>query len=613
VDPRLTFPTPYRNVHPDVKYVGDRACADCHVEQCDSYRHHPMGQALAPLAAATPIERYDPAARDPFAASGLHYEVRRRQDRVWHHEWAAGPDGQVLAESDVEAHFAIGSGARARSYAIDRDGYLFQSPVTWYPERQRWDLSPGYEVVNRHFARPIGPTCLFCHSNYADYVPHTVNRFRQPIFQGYAIGCERCHGPGELHVRRREAGEAVAGLDDTIVNPARLEHSLREAVCQQCHIQGEQRILCRGRADFDYRPGLPLHLFLMDFIDGRDQRGGDKFVSSVEQVMASRCYRASREPKKLGCISCHDAHRHPAPEEKVAHYRKNCLQCHTDRSCSLSPAERRARSPEDSCIACHMPRTGSEVSHTMITDHSVPRRPPGPTPSGMAHRSTPGPDDLVPFHRHLVAPQDEEVSRNLGLAMLAMLDHAPPDAVARQYAEKALPLLERALERDRHDWPVLESRGSALWWLGRREEALADYETVLSTTPQSEQTLHLAGDLALALKRPELARSYLERAVRVNPWRGRYYHGLAVASFRRGEWDRAVGECRQALQLEPSDVKTRSLVVQCHLAAGRGQDALAEFAVLREMTPADRRQDLRLWFEERLGQLSSSGGTRHLP
>src|SRR5262249_52740858 len=40
-EPRLTFETPYRNVRPDVKYVGDQVCAKCHAREYDSYRHHP--------------------------------------------------------------------------------------------------------------------------------------------------------------------------------------------------------------------------------------------------------------------------------------------------------------------------------------------------------------------------------------------------------------------------------------------------------------------------------------------------------------------------------------------------------------------------------------------
>jgi tetratricopeptide (TPR) repeat protein len=169
------------------------------------------------------------------------------------------------------------------------------------------------------------------------------------------------------------------------------------------------------------------------------------------------------------------------------------------------------------------------------------------------------------------------------------------------------------VQRDGYDGAVGEAKGDALWALGRLDEALAAYETVLSGTPDLETTLSRAGSLALVLKRPEAARSYLERAVRVNPWRAHYHRELAVASFRRGEWDRAVGECRQSLRLEPSDVKARSLLVQCHLGAGRASEALAEFAILREMTPADRREDLRLWFEERQRQFAPRRAPADLP
>lgn len=594
VDPRLTYPTPYRNVRPEVKYVGDQVCAECHLNHVKTYRHHPMGRALAPLAEASAIERYDEPAKNPFTALGLQYEIQRRNDRVVHRERAVSAEGKTLAEIEAPVQFAVGSGTRARSYIVNFDGFLFQSPATWYPGGKRWDLSPGYEERNLHFHRPITPSCLFCHCNYAEHVPGTVNRYKEPIFHGYAIGCERCHGPGELHVQRRETGERVKDLDDTIVNPGRLEPSLREAVCQQCHMQGEQRVVCRGRVDFDYRPGLPLHLFVMDFADARNRRGDFKFVSSVEQMMASRCYRESREPKKLGCILCHDPHKHPEEHEKAAHYRGRCLQCHTDKSCRESLTARREKN--DSCIACHMPPIGSEVRHTAITDHRVPRR--AEKPATPPKRSTPGPDDLVPFHRDLLDPHDEEVSRNLGVALMGMLDVGPPEAAARAYTEKALPRLERAHKRDKRDVAVAEARADALGRLGRHEQALAAYEAILAQKPDFESTLHGAGYVALAMNRPDAARAYLERAVRVNPWNWHYHVGLARASFRKGEWDRAIRECQASLRLEATNPSTRSLLVQCYLCLGYRDKAQAEFEILRHLTPHDRRHELRLWFEE---------------
>ena len=48
-DPRLLYEGPLQNVHPDVRYVGDSACAGCHAAKAESYARHPMGRSLAPV------------------------------------------------------------------------------------------------------------------------------------------------------------------------------------------------------------------------------------------------------------------------------------------------------------------------------------------------------------------------------------------------------------------------------------------------------------------------------------------------------------------------------------------------------------------------------------
>ena len=47
--------------------------------------------------------------------------------------------------------------------------------------------------------RQVFGQCLFCHVNRANQVEGPLNRYRRPVFDGHAIGCQRCHGPGELH------------------------------------------------------------------------------------------------------------------------------------------------------------------------------------------------------------------------------------------------------------------------------------------------------------------------------------------------------------------------------------------------------------------------------
>jgi hypothetical protein len=596
-EPTPTLASPYRNVHPGVKYVGDPVCAGCHQEIMETYAKHPMGQALAPMGQATPIEHYDAKASNPFTTLGISYSVSKHKDRVVQREAINDPRGKPIVALEEEVHYAIGSGARARSYLINREGYLFQAPVSWYPGGGKWELSPSYDKHNQHFGRIVGAGCLFCHCNLVEPIPDTVNRYREPVFRGHAIGCERCHGPGELHVKRHTEGNVPPGLDDTIVNPARLDHSRREAVCQQCHLQGEQRIVARGLQDFDYRPGLPLHDFLMDFVDGRSTAADSKFVGSVEQMVSSRCYKSSEEPRKLGCISCHDPHKHPSEAEKAMHYRQRCLRCHTESSCTVPVPARRAQTKDDSCIFCHMPRTGSEVNHTSITDHRIPRK--GERAAPGPRTNPPGPDDLVPFHRDLIDPTSVDLARNHGLALMAMLNTGPPDKVARGFARKALPLLERALERDANDVFALEAKGDALVWNGQPREGLAAYEQALKLKPELESSLDRAGTVALSRNDGRKARAFYERAVKVNPWRWHYYQSLAKAAFILGDWERGVSECQQSLKLEPTNTSTRSLLVLCYLGMGEKKQAEAEYETMRQLTPEAKREALKRWYEER--------------
>src|SRR5262245_49924101 len=74
-DPRLTFATPFRNVHPDIHYVGDAACANCHLEIDQKYHAHPMGRSAELVARASPIERYDASAQNPCPVGDFELRI----------------------------------------------------------------------------------------------------------------------------------------------------------------------------------------------------------------------------------------------------------------------------------------------------------------------------------------------------------------------------------------------------------------------------------------------------------------------------------------------------------------------------------------------------------
>jgi hypothetical protein len=614
-DPRLTFDSPYRNVRPEVKYVGSEMCANCHPAHAATYRQHPMGRSLAPVLKAGALERFDPESHNPFGASGFQFLIEWRNGKLVHKEARQDPRGQLKTEFEAEVHYVIGSGARARSYLIEHEGYLFQSAITWYSQKGIWDLSPGF-AANPHSDRPITAECLFCHCNHADPIEHTINRYRLPIFQGFAIGCERCHGPGELHVQRRERGEPIAGEDHTIVNPGRLAPPLREAVCQQCHLQGEMRILHRGRRSFDYRPGLPWHLFWSVLVKPPDESNGHRAVGQVEQMQASRCYQAGG---KLGCISCHDPHALPEPPTKAAYYRRRCLNCHTEASCKRSPGAREERARNQDCIACHMPRLlSSDVAHTAITDHRILRTPADhrrkagvmlspPTtgsiqdPGSLGGESMPPPVSDFPlgaFPSDRFDLEDPDFSRDFGLALTKLAESGTYDRPARiRLTGDALRWLDAAVKTSPQDAPAWQARGYALWQQNRKEEAQAAFQTALALAPEREATLSYAASLAAEMGQHDSAVAYWQRALAVNPWAARGHFELARLLILSQEWQKAGEEANVVLRLNPFHIEARKLLVVCYHQMGDKARARTEFERILGLNPPDL-QALRRWFDQ---------------
>ncbi len=598
-DPRLTYATPFRNVRPEVKYVGDAACVGCHREIHHTFHQHSMGRSLASIEQIAPGQRYEAAAHNPFEAQGRDYAVERQGDLAVHVEIRKDAHGRTVTESRETINYAIGSGAHAHSYLFTRGEHLFQSPITWYsdPHKPRWDLSPGYESYEDRFERAVRPECLFCHTNYVEPVKGTLNRYETPLFpRGMAIGCERCHGPGDLHVseRRQRLPIPAGGVDHSIVNPRHLEPALREAVCQQCHLEGGRRILRRGREPFDFRPGMPLHLFWSIYVSAPELSEHGTFVGQVEQMHASRCFTASKG--EMGCITCHDPHALPSGEKKTAYYRQHCVDCHLEKSCSVALAERQTKN-QDNCVACHMPRkTSADISHTAITDHRILRRPESspahPTPRPLR----PGEVPLVHFHKDQLKPGDPEAQRDLGLALVDMAKQPTP--VSRQIGQTALPYLDAALKRGPRDSAALEAKAFILDQLGQPKAALELVEKVLARSPQHETALAGAAMYAERARELPKALDYSRRAVAVNPWhtpRRARYIGLLI---QHREFDQAVRECHAVLAFNPGSIRIRTLLISAYLRMGRKNEAQREFDTIVRLNPPDI-DKLRQWYAER--------------
>jgi hypothetical protein len=316
-------------------------CAGCHPHETARYAASPMGNSLGP---PSPV----PAGRVVHARSESSVAIESRPGEMVHRLSERG------LSSAYDIAWQIGAGKLAHSYIVSIKGYLFESPVTWF-RSGGWDLSPGYELAPAiDFDRPITETCLFCHAADVRFAGRDGRRPTTSTVS--AISCERCHGPAEDHVRRPRAAN--------IVNPRKLRARPRDSVCEQCHLEGNTRILNPGKNWRDFRPGDDLEQTMVVYIlEEPDHK--TKAVSQVEQLAKSRC--ASGSAGRLWCGTCHNPHAKPV--DRNQEIRAICGSCHSTLSKAAHP-----RDPGE-CVSCHMPRRATEYAHVAVTDHRIVRRP----------------------------------------------------------------------------------------------------------------------------------------------------------------------------------------------------------------------------------------------
>lgn len=588
-DPRLTFETPFRNVRPDVRYLGDASCATCHLEIDKKFHAHPMGRSADLVRNAGPLERYDVAAHNPCRVGDYELFVERTGDKTRHHVKSLHPDSKHLPEYVTTADLAIGSGTRGRSYIAFDQGAAWQSPISWYGPDARWDLSPGFDLGNGG-RRAIRSDCLFCHVNQTDPIPNSINRYREPFPTGQpSIGCERCHGPGELHVNERTAGVLYQGIDTSIVNPKHLSSDLQASICAQCHLQGEERIVRRGRDKNEFRPGLPLEMFLTVYVRRPELVDMRKSVGQFEQMHVSRCYVESRG--KLNCTSCHDPHSTPAKADRDRFFNDKCLSCHRTNGSLCSERDAVRQKSNDSCVACHMPKAdSSNIVHASVTDHRVPKMPiPSKTPQSLSPDTVP----ILAFPIGPSLPSNLERERDLGIALSRVLAQgATDDPVAKGMIAIMVADRTRAAV---NEWPDDLSSWLALC---RAYEALRDAKNLLyaatkaaEIAPDSEEAQSNLASAATMLGKTDIAIVAADKFVELNP---SFVEPLLLRAgiyLMQRDWQRAEADSRTAIAIHPLHPQARFFLGICKHRRGDPSGGWQEAKIAASLVPKSQQRD----------------------
>lgn len=577
---------PYRNVKEDVAFVGDAVCFDCHEDLWRGYQQHGMARSYYPLTPENAVEDFSgkPLRHE---ASDFYYRVFEDDGRFYQEEYRLDASGNKTHRLVRRMDFVVGSGHAARTYLAESNGRLYELPLTWYTQAARWDFSPGYTVQNKRFDRLIPDRCMACHNSYPETVPFVEGKYKT-VPNG--IGCERCHGPGALHVDERLASpEAPGAVDSTIVNPIHLDLDRQLDVCQQCHLHGSVSVLREGRGPFDYRPAEPLAAYMALFSTDVPRANGEiSVISHADRMKQSACFLATRgQANAMTCVTCHNPHE-GFRDRGPAYFNETCLECHTpERFSSLfaTEAARGAHTATANCIACHMPRVAAEEApHSSFTDHwiRVVKQEPDVPPPVAAHAPP-----LEPYFDRDKTTVDGQIYEGMAYVILGKQQ---ADSLAY---EKGIAVLEEALAGQPDHGEAHFLLGLAYSYLGRVEEAIPPMEEAIRLEADIPERLNALAQVYEAARRDpvKIGRLYrralaLEPAladVRVNygrfletqgrldealeqyqqaaeekPWLPAAFFNLGTAYLQKGAFADAEAALLQALELEPDYPKALS-------------------------------------------------------
>lgn len=427
-----------------------KVCAACHPKETAAYVKSSMGNSIATPSAMA-------GGHITSNASRIEISIAERQGHMIHSLTTNG----LTAEHPIA--YQVGAGKVGYTYIVRIGDYFFESPASWY-RQHGWDVSPGYQhMASVDFDRLVDSDCLFCHADNAKFLGSDGRRVSGAAVQ--AIGCNRCHGPGDDHVKQPSA--------KNIVNPSKLGQRARNSICEQCHLEGETRLLNPGKTWQDFHPGEELEHTAATYLlsqNGQEVRA----VSQVEQLALSKCVRASGG--KLWCATCHNPH--GAAANRASEIRDICMSCHPALSKATHPVIKE-------CVGCHMPRlTPDDIPHSASTDHRIVRRP-APLPK---------PENVKVEIAAWQEPPAEFRARDLALAELVI----GGTNGLQSLRESGVKLVEALPQRDKENDPaVLSSLVSIGLQRRELEQAVAFARRAIDLQPDSG---FASLNLALALQ-----------------------------------------------------------------------------------------------------------------
>jgi Flp pilus assembly protein TadD len=580
----------YLNLADSARYVGMETCAQCHGNKHETFLHTGMGMSFGPATQQKSAAKFSGHQAVYDRDLDLYYKPYWHADTLKILEYRL--DGKdTIHRFSQRIDYVVGSGQHTNSHLFLSGGFLFQAPLTWYAQKQQWDLPPGFEMgANTRFSRKIGLECMSCHNALPQFEVGSENKFSN-IPGG--ISCERCHGPGSIHVQQKKSGiiiDTSKFIDYSIVNPAKLPIDLQFDICQRCHLQGNA-VLKENHSFFDFKPGMKLSEVMTVFLP-RYQNDEESFImaSHADRLKMSACFIASNKGKEnktgsaatLTCITCHNPHV-SVKETGSEIFNKACMNCHVVESgkepCSETPQKR--KSLNNNCVACHMPSSGSvDIPHVSIHDHFI-RKPVSvqkieqvkkfvglmavneKNPSAMvrleAFLNQFEKFDRQPYLLDSARQYLQLLKANRSSQILSLeirYHHLKNDVaailqtVARFGSEKILQQLVRSSADNKDAWTCYRI-GEAYYLSGKPQEAFSFFDKAVYLAPLQAEFLNKKAASLMQLNKQDQAEKIYRQIIKDHPYFSPAFSNLGYLSMNKGNYTEAMQLLNKSLQLDP--------------------------------------------------------------
>jgi Tfp pilus assembly protein PilF len=593
----------WKNLGKDAHYAGMNTCRTCHEGIYQSFIKTGMGQSFARATrqkSAADFQHHAPL-YDKY--KDLYYQPYWQDTLLMVKEYRLAGKDTVYSRTE-KIDYIIGSGHHTNSHLVNENGYVYQAPFTWFVQQGRLDFPPGFENgYNSRFSREIGIECMSCHNGYPDFEPESVNKFLK-IPEG--IDCERCHGPGSLHVKNKLAGLIVdtsKGPDYTIVNPHKLPFSRQIDVCQRCHLQGDA-VLKDGKSFFDFRPGMKLSEVMDEFLPVyQNQEHGFLMAAHAERLQKSQCFLKTQDGKhgeKLNCITCHNPHI-SVKFTQEQYFIAKCTGCHQ----SVHKNDlKQLQSNGSNCVSCHMPKSSAvDIPHVNITDHYIrvvhPQKDNGAAGvgkfKGLSCINDKHPDALTQARAYMYFYAKFERKAEMMdsawkyLSALKQEDH-PADFIFYYYLKNDNGAVIQTAKNVKNDLkPAIANYqvGQAYFNLGQVDAAIPYFEKAVAKEKYNpDYRIMLATSYTLT-KNFSRAETELNFVTRENPKIALAWNGLAFVDLATNRFPEADLNLKKSLRLDPDLEPAHINRIKYYIALNKFGEARKEIELVLKKNPAN--------------------------